>query len=184
MFSKSILLIFITTLVAVSSIAVYGQSRDEQAVREIIVRWDAAYRALDAKTIAALETTDFEIVTRFGTWYSPASREENERMWAWLFTEIYKGKPGPKHAIDRIRFVTPDVAIVQTRGYRKESVTLSDGTIIPPFGQTVTFTVVRQKEGWRIAAQNIHNQFKDIDLDGIAPEKLPWKQKPTAAPKR
>jgi hypothetical protein len=73
---------------------------------------------------------------------------------------------------------------VQTRGYRKESVTLSDGTIIPPFGQTVTFTVVRREEGWRIAAQNIHNQFKDIDLDGIAPEKLPWKQKPTAAPKR
>ena len=184
MFKNSILLIFITTLVAVSSVAAYGQSNDERAVREIIVKWDEAYRALDAKTIAALETPDFEIVTRFGTWYPQTAREENERMWAWLFTEIYKGKPGPKHSIDRIRFITPDVAIVQTRGCRKESVTLSDGTVIPPFGQTVTFTVVRRKEGWRIAAQNIHNQFKDIDLDGIAPEKLPWKQKQTAAPKR
>lgn len=176
MYKKSFLLTFVMLLIGVCQLSVFCQ-KDEQAVRDVINKWDAAYRAMDAKAMAALKTPDYELINRFGDWYPQTSREENERMWAFAFTQIYRGKPGPKHTIKRIRFIAPNVALVLASAYWAEEITLSDGTRIPPHGQTTTFTVVKQKKQWLIAAQTVHNQMKDIDLDKVAPDKMPWNQK-------
>src|SRR5687768_4621219 len=168
MYKKSFLLTFAMMLIGICNVAVYCQN-DKQAVLDLINKWDQAYRSLDAKSIAALQMPDFELVDRFGNWYPQTSREENERMWAWGFANIYKGKPGPKHTVERIRFVRPDVAVVQTRAFWSETLSLSDGTRIPPHGQITTFVVVKQKGKWLIASQSVHNRMKDIDLENVTP---------------
>jgi hypothetical protein len=50
---------------------------------------------------------------------------------------------------------------------------LDDGTPIPAHGEIVTFVAVKQAEGWRTAAQNIHNQMPGDELPG----QLPWNAK-------
>ena len=149
---------------------------DEREIRNLISKWDAAYRALDAKAMVALETPDFELVDRFGNWFPQTSRQENERMWSWAFANVYKGKPGPKHTVERIRFIQPNVAVVQARAFWAEVITLPDGTRVPPHGQLTTFIVVNQKEGWRIAAQNVHNKMPGDGPGELSPNQLPWNQ--------
>jgi len=152
-----------------------AKPNDERAVRELIERWDAAYRSLDAKALAALETEDFELVDRFGWWTKVRSREQNGRMWAWVFESVYRRKPGPKHTIESVRFVSSEVAIVQASA-DWPALTLPDGTAIPPHGEIITFVVVKQKKTWLIASQNTHNQMPGDE----PPSPLPWEQR--AAP--
>ena len=171
-------LILATIVMALTTVG-YGatdRADDERAVRDLISKWDVAYRALDAKAMVALETPDFEFVDRFGNWFPQTSREENERMWSWAFTNIYRGKSGPKHTVERIRFIQPDVAIVQARAYWAEVITLPDGTRIPPHGQLTTFVVVKRKEGWLIGAQNVHNRMPGDGPGDGSSSQLPWNQ--------
>ena len=173
------ILILLAFILALGTIG-FGQkaaANDEQKVRELIGKWDAAYRALDGNAIAALETPDFEMVDRFGDWIAQTSREENARMWNWTFKNIYRGKAGPQHTIERVRFINRESAVVVCKAFWAEVITLSDGTRIPPHGQTTTFTVVKTKEDWRIAAQTFHNKMQSDGLDAEVPrEKLPWNQ--------
>lgn len=165
-----------TALICACSVFAFGQqhSRDERGVRDLVARWNAAYRALDAKTLAALQTPDFEIVNRLGQWTPTSSTTQNEQMWAWAFTNIYKGKPGPDHAIERVRFLSPDVALVQARAYWKDVITLDDGTRIPPHGEIDTFVAVRNARVWRVGALNIHNQMPPFDIKPGEPLAVPY----------
>jgi ketosteroid isomerase-like protein len=143
-----------------------------------MAEWNAAYRRLDAKSLAALETSDLEIVDRFGHWVRSEGPEFSERLWAATFTEIYKGKPGPPRTVERIRMLTRDVAIVQATA-TWPAVTLEDGTTIPPHGEIDTFVMVKRGSTWRIAGLNIHNQMRPgTERRG---ERVPLPGKPPAA---
>ncbi|MGQ0542380.1 MAG: SgcJ/EcaC family oxidoreductase [Blastocatellia bacterium] len=150
----------------------YGQKYhpDVQAVRDVIQKWDAGYRTLDPKAMSATIADQYDFVNRFGQWTNHNNREDYEKMWTWAFANVYNGKPGPEHNIEYVRRLTDDVAIVQVLATRKEPVILPYGTKIPPFTQWVMFVVVKQKDEWRIASHNIHNQFPDPRKS----EKLPW----------
>jgi ketosteroid isomerase-like protein len=132
--------------------------QDEQ-IREFIARWNAAYTGLDAPSLAALEMPDYEMIDRFGHWIKSEGPEFNERLWARTFKEIYHGKPGPARQIESIRFLAPNIAIVQARANHAQGVTLDDGTKIPPFWEMNTYTLIRTERGWRVALLNIHNQI-------------------------
>jgi uncharacterized protein (TIGR02246 family) len=165
---------FIMTLGAVG-FGQAGAAKDEQKIRDLIGKWDAAYRAMDGNAMAALETTDFELIDRFGDWHPQTSREENARMWNWTFKNIYQGKPGPRHTIEHIRFVGAETAIVICKAFWAEPITLPDGSIIPPHGQTTTFTVVKNKKDWQIAAQTVHNVMDSgVPATKTPREQLPW----------
>jgi uncharacterized protein (TIGR02246 family) len=129
----------------------------EGEVRELIGQWNRAYRALDARGLADLETDDFEIVDRLGHWVASEGPEWNERFWKVTFQDILKGRPGPEKKIERVRMLTPDVAVVQATSDWGEIV-LEDGTRIPPHGEIDTFVVVKKDGRWRVAAQNVHNE--------------------------
>lgn len=169
----------IAAVICVCSVVAFGQDnhRQERAVRDLIARWNAAYRGLDAKTMAALQTPDFEIVNRLGQWTPNASTAQNEEMWAWAFANIYKGKPGPDHKIERVRFLSPDVALVQARAYWNDVIVLDDGTRIPPHGEIDTFVTVRNAHVWRVAALNIHNQMPPFDVKPGEPLAVPYPPK-------
>lgn len=134
-------------------------AQDEQGVREVIGRWNTAYRALDASALAGLETDDYQMVDRFGEWYDSRGRAENERLWDWAFKNIYRGKPGPARKIENIRFLRPEVAIVAAKAQWGE-ITLDDGTRIPPHGEIDTFVLVKQGELWKVAQLDIANQME------------------------
>jgi uncharacterized protein (TIGR02246 family) len=134
-------------------------AQDEQGVRELMARWNAAYRGLDASALAALETDDYQMVDRFGEWYDSRGAAENERLWDWAFKNIYRGKPGPERTIENVRFLRPEVAIVGAKGQWGE-ITLDDGTRIRPHGEIDTFVLVKQGKQWKVAQLDIANQME------------------------
>lgn len=138
---------------------VQAAAQDEQGVRELIAHWNNAYRGLDAKALAALETDDFQMVDRFGEWYDSRGAAENERLWDWSFKNIYRGKPGPERTIENIRFLRPEVAIVAAKCQWREIV-LDDGGHIPPHGEIDSFVLVKQGDQWKIAQPDIANQMQ------------------------
>jgi len=135
------------------------KANDEQGVRDFIARWNSAYTSLDAERLAKLETDDYEMVDRFGHWIRTEGPSFNERLWELTFRDIYRGKPGPARNIESIRFMSPEVAVVQARANHPNGVLLDDGTQIPPFWEINTYTLVHTKSGWRVALLNIHNQM-------------------------
>ncbi len=169
----------VTVFICCCGMLAFGQAhnREDRGVRDLIARWNAAYRSLDAKTLAALQTPDFEIVNRLGQWTPNASTVQNEAMWAWAFANIYKGKPGPDHKIERVRFLSRDVALVQARAYWTDVIVLDDGTRIPPHGEIDTFVALRQAHVWRVAALNVHNQMPPFDIKPGEPLAVPYPPK-------
>ncbi len=133
---------------------------DEPGVRQFIERWNTAYTTLNAKDLAALETPDYEMIDRFGHWIKSDGPQFNENLWHMTFTEIYRGKPGPPRQIESIRFLAPNIAIVQARANHPDGVTLDDGSKIPPFWEINTYTLIRTDAGWRVILLNIHNQIE------------------------
>jgi len=153
------ILLVVIAMSVVNMFAGRGFASDETKVRDFIARWNAAYTEMDAKSLAALETPDFELVDRFGHWIRSQGPEFNERLWAMTFHDIYHGKPGPARNVESIRFLAPSVAVVQTRANHPDGVILDDGTRIPPFWEINTYTLIKTDVGWRVALQNIHNQI-------------------------
>jgi len=141
----------------------WSQSNDEAGVRSFIDRWNAAYTTMNAKDLAALETTDYEMIDRFGHWIKSEGPKFNENLWHATFTEIYRGKPGPARQIESIRFLSPTIAVVQARANHPDGVTLDDGSKIPPFWEINTYTLVKTGDGWRVVLLNIHNQIGPED---------------------
>ena len=115
-----------------------------------------AYRNLDANALAATLAPDF----RLGDNYQSQGPDFNQRMWAWGFKHIYKGRPGPEHRIINVEFLAPGVAIVQTAADWQEIV-LDNGMKIPPHGEVDTFIAVKRHGEWKIKMQTIHNQAQD-----------------------
>jgi hypothetical protein len=131
--------------------------------------------------MAALETSDFQLIDRFGEWIQSKGQHFNEQLWDMTFKEIYKGKPGPARSVEAIRFLTPEVAIVQAHT-NWGVVTLDDGTKIPPHGEIDTFVLVRNGSEWKVNTLNIHNQMPpELAKPG---EKAPVPVSPTGSSHR
>jgi uncharacterized protein (TIGR02246 family) len=152
-------------LVVVSASAAFGQKYHPkvQAVRDVVEKWNMGYRAMDPKAMSATIADELDFVNRFGQRLTIYSRDEYEKIWAHAFTSIYKGKPGPEHDVQTVRFITEDVVIVHSTEIRTEPVITSDGKKIPPFTEQATFVLVKKNDEWRITAHNMNNQFADPD---------------------
>jgi len=127
-------------------------------IRTLISQRVEAYQDLDAKRLAALETPDVEIVDRFGELHLPSGRNENEKLWSDAFEIVSRNTLPPTVTIDRIRFLQPDVAVVQVSWRFTEGILLVDGDRIPPFSQVDTFVVIKSQGVWLVAAHNMQEQ--------------------------
>ncbi len=109
--------------------------------------------------VVALRTDDHVVVNRFGQWWPPAGREEVERDVAGVMRDVYGGRVLPPHDVRLVRFLRPDVAVVQATAEHRD-VGLPDGRVLPPFEEVVTYILVRDDE-WRVASENVQNVWDE-----------------------
>ena len=131
---------------------------DERNIRSLISDWVAAYKNLDAKRLAALELPNVEIVDRFGDPHQPTGRAENEKLWSDAFEVVSPSTEPPKTTIDHIRFLGPDVAIVQMSWQFASGILLTDGSRIPPYSQIDVYVVTKSQSEWMVAAHYMQKE--------------------------
>ena len=114
-----------------------ASSADEAAVRDVVRRYTEARELSDPKAIEALFTVDADQYTTSGEW----RRGVPQLVKGMLDTSARN--PGARAiAVAAVRFITPDVAIVDGE--------YKTGTDARQLWTTVT--VKREPGGWRIAA--------------------------------
>jgi hypothetical protein len=64
----------------------------------------------------------------------------------------------PSITIDRIRFLRPEVALVQASWRFSEGILLADGERMPPFSQVDTYVLIKSQGVWLIFAHNMQEQ--------------------------
>lgn len=154
----------IVWVLALSSLVFAGRQRissmasDERAIRSLISRWVEAFINLDAERLAALETPDVQAVDRFGMLHLLSGRSENEKLWADSFEAVSRNTAPPVVTIDRIRFLRPDVAVVQASWRFAEGILLVDGERVPPFSQIDTYVVFKSQNSWFVTAHNMQEK--------------------------
>ncbi|WP_336087493.1 SgcJ/EcaC family oxidoreductase [Nocardia sp. SSK8] len=121
---------------------------DEQAVRALFAANTAAWDAGDARAFAATFTDDAEYVTWFGRHYT--GRAAIESSHAALFTSYLKNSRLDGE-ITRLRFLTPDVAVVDGRGALLKGKQTRNRRNTKDY----VYVAVRQAGSWRFAA--FHN---------------------------
>jgi len=154
----------IVGVLALSSLVFAGPKRgpsmaiEERAIRSLMTRWVEAFNDLDAKRLAALETADVQAVDRFGALHLASGRSADEELWADSFEAVSRKTAPPVVTIDRIRFLRPDVAVVQASWRFSEGILLVDGERVPPFSQIDTYVVIKSQNGWFVATHNMQEK--------------------------
>jgi len=131
---------------------------EQRAIRTLISRWVEAYRELDARRLAALETPDVVIVDRFGELHLPHGRRETERLWSDAFEMVSTNTPPMMVTIEHIQFIRPDAAVVQVSWRFAEGILLTDGERIPAYSQVDTYVLIKRKNVWLVAAHNMQER--------------------------
>lgn len=110
----------------------------------------AAWNDGDAAAFAGLFTEDADYVTYFGA--RMEGRKAIEDSHRALFEGPLKGSrlmaPAAAEPLRKIRFLSPDVALVLTTG----GSALAGGAPDPARDSILTFTAVKTGEGWRFAS--------------------------------
>jgi uncharacterized protein (TIGR02246 family) len=124
----------------------------ETAIREIVAAQASAWDAGDGKGYSAHVTADVSFTNLFGMVIY--GRDAFERRHSEILATFYKGTT-KSHVVRKIRFVTPDVAIVdidnEVRGVRS----LPQGLAVPKDGilRTQLMQVfVRRDNRWQVEA--------------------------------
>ena len=112
-------------------------SADEAAVRTVVTKYVAARESRDPRAVAALFTADADQYTTGGQW-----RRGRDQVVPGT-AESSRQNPGVRSIrVESVRFVTPDVAIVDG----PYEITGSD------VRRWTTIVLEREPDGWRIAA--------------------------------
>ena len=126
------------------------QANDEAIVRHLFDQLIACWNRGDGCAYAALFTEDSDYVAFDGTHFR--GRQANAQNHQKPFDTFLKGSTLEGQKINRLRFLTPDVALLHTTG----TVKLRWQSKPAPGRRSVqTLVAVREPEGWRFAA--FHN---------------------------
>lgn len=138
---------FALTVMAVPALG-QGASPDEAAIRKAVGQFAPAWAKGDAKALAALYTTDADYVSSTG--FTASGRAEIEKVYITQFSGVYKGT-SLKQAITNIRFLKPDIAIVNS-AFEVTGLRGADGRELPPRKGMNTNILVKVNGQWRITA--------------------------------
>ena len=147
------LLLVVTVL---SSPAAAQSSADETAIRNIIAEQALAWTAGDAAGYTSRVAPEVSFTNLFGMvmYGKPAFDARHKEILATFFKGTTK-----KHAIRKVRFVTPDVAIVDIDNEVQGVKAMPAGVVIPPDGilksQLMQVFVRRGGQWWVEAYHNV-----------------------------
>ncbi|MCZ2495288.1 SgcJ/EcaC family oxidoreductase [Xylophilus sp. Kf1] len=126
-----------------------GARRDEAGVRRVVEARRLAWNAQDLPGYRRLLTPDAELTSATGK--TAHGREEILRLYVDQRKGVYRDAALPSTVVDRIRFITDDVAMVDAAfvltGVRTEA-----GAPLPPVEGINSYLLVRRTDGWVIAA--------------------------------
>ena len=155
-------LMYALAVLAISSRAVAQDQAAEAPIRAIVAAQAKAWDAGDGAAYAAAVSPDVSFTNLFGmVMYGAAPFVERHKQ---ILATFYKGTT-KHHAIKRIRFVTPDVAIVDIDNEVRGVKAMPAGIVVPPDGVVRTQLMevfVRRAGRWWIEAY--HNV--DVKPDG------------------
>jgi uncharacterized protein (TIGR02246 family) len=118
-----------------------SRAADEAAVRDVVARYVTAREARDQSAVAALFTADADQFTTAGEW-----RRGRDQIRSGT-AESSRRNPGSRRiSVDAVRFVTPDVAIVDG------PYEIAAESAASARRMWTTFVLVRTAEDWRISA--------------------------------
>ena len=123
-----------------------GGSVDEEAIKRVVATMDDAFNA--HKPEVSLFTPDADFVNVNGTWLKGASDIESGRRNAF---ETRLRNARTKSLDVRIRFIRPDVAIVNVTS-ETVGITTSDGRELPPQRELNIRVMTKEDGRWLIAA--------------------------------
>ena len=150
---RAVLLLAVTLL---SPHAHAQTTADETAIRNIIAEQAVAWTAGDAARYTSRVAAEVSFTNLFGMvmYGKPAFEARHTEILATFFKGTTK-----KHAIRKIRFVTPDVAIVDIDNEVHGVKAMPAGVVIPPGGvlksQLMQVFVRRDGEWWVEAYHNV-----------------------------
>jgi hypothetical protein len=72
----------------------------------------------------------------------------------------------PECAVQHVRLIRADVAIVQATAFYNQGIALKDGDRIPPFSEIHTFVLVKAEGNWLISGQDIIQQNSKEQREG------------------
>lgn len=138
------LIVALAVVCVTAALSAQDRSADEAALRAHAVAIESAINKRDATALAALFTPDADEINQDGP--RNAGRETMRRVWAADFATW----PGTRRftlSVTGIRFVRPDVAIVET------AARFNDGPVRADRG---TWVSVHQGGKWLIAALRVY----------------------------
>jgi uncharacterized protein (TIGR02246 family) len=150
-----------------------GTRTDEAAIRALLTATEAAWAAGDGDAYGSFFTSDASYVTYIGTVYRGAA--EIGRAHQALFEKFLKDTRMTSR-LQEIRFLTPDVAVLSTRGRVAKAGNDGKDSKDDHYDKVQTYTVVRATDGhWRIAAFQNTKQRKLMEAVSFrfAPETVP-----------
>jgi uncharacterized protein (TIGR02246 family) len=118
---------------------------DQQAIQNVIKQIEAAWNAGDSEAFAAPFAEDANFIHIFGGQLD--GRRAIEASHRHIFDTIYKGSH-VSFALQSVRFVRSDVAIVFTRAHLK----FYEGNESREVDARPTFIMVREQGAWQVVA--------------------------------
>ncbi|HLG41327.1 MAG TPA: SgcJ/EcaC family oxidoreductase [Chitinophagaceae bacterium] len=123
-----------------------GSVNDEQAIREVLAKFEKAFEDRDAKIYAANFTRDAEWENAFGS--REKGRENIENRLAGVYQMFQQANQKIKEI--RIRFITPDVAVADVDREIVGQVNVSGEKVLPQRNVRTTHIFKKENGKWLV----------------------------------
>jgi uncharacterized protein (TIGR02246 family) len=121
---------------------------DDQAIKDRINEFTAAWNKDDAKAMAAVFTEDGSLINPFTV--EGHGRDEVEKIFTKEHTQLFKGSTYTASDV-KIQWITPDVALADVTGHIS-GIKAADGSAAPDFPHHVSWLWVKKDGKWMTAA--------------------------------
>ncbi|MGH9794913.1 MAG: SgcJ/EcaC family oxidoreductase [Candidatus Acidiferrales bacterium] len=130
-----------------------AQPSDEEAIRQIPARFEAAWNQHDMNALASLFAEDADFVNVAGTWWK--GRQEIEQAHARTHATIFRISTLRLGQV-KVRFLKPDVSVAHV-SWGLSGDANPDGAPRPPRAGVMSLVVVKQNGLWLVASAHNTN---------------------------